>query len=128
MFLQDEAKLGPGFDHERCAKPECTEPIRKKQLKRKRKAARRRARENAEITQKIKECFHGPTSKWLFFVGPETVTTEKVSSGFHRLFNKRRGDLEFTPLKSMELSEMARVRSTWKLANADGTAQQVKDV
>ena len=60
-------------------------------------------------------------------MGPETGTTEKVSSGFHRLFNKRRGDLEFTPLRPVELSETARLRSTWKLAKADGTAQQVKD-
>ena len=60
-------------------------------------------------------------------MGPETGTTEKVSCGFYRLFNKRRGDLEFTPLKSVELSGMARVRSTWKSAKADGTAQRVKD-
>ena len=122
VCLQDEARLGPGFDHERCTKLECTEPIRIKQQKRERKAARRAAKAASKH-----KCFHGSAPEWLSFVGPETGTTEKVNSGFHRLFNKRRGDLQFTPLKSLELSEMARVRSTWKLAKADGTAQQVKD-
>ena len=60
MCLQDEVKLGPGLDHERCTKPECIEPIRKRQLKRKRKTARRRARESTESTKEIAECFHGP--------------------------------------------------------------------
>ena len=89
------------FDHERCTKLECTEPIRIRQQKRKRKAARRRARAASEH-----KCFHGPAPEWLSFVGPETGTTEKVNSGFHRLFNRRRG-IQFTPLKSLELSEMA---------------------
>ena len=52
VCLQDEARLGPGFDHERCTKLECTEPIRKKQLKRERKAARRRARAVSTQTEK----------------------------------------------------------------------------
>lgn len=80
-----------------------------------------------ECTGRTSAYFHGPAPEWLSFVGPEIGTTEKVSSGFHRRFKKRRGDLKFTPLKSVELSEMARVRSTWKLAKADGTAQQVRD-
>ena len=35
VCLQDEARLGPGFDHERCTKLECTEPIRKKAVEEK---------------------------------------------------------------------------------------------
>ena len=127
VSLQEGAELRAGFDQEKCTKPECIEPLKKKQLKRKQKAARKKARAEAESTGSVGHCFHGEAPEWLPFIGPETGMNDETSAGYHRLYNKRRGDIEFTPVAAAELSEMAKVRASWKLAKAEGTARQVQD-